>query len=228
VACIDAPRLNSLHIIFFNDIVFNTPQIMQFISHTPMSRALEKAFITISDGGASLEFSSRASGDGNSYVIILCQGLDWQISSLKQVCTSFLPSLSMLEDLYIYDHPHLQPDWKDDIENGLWLQLLCPFTAVKNLYLSEELALCIGPALQELVGGRMTGVLPALHNISLKGLQPSGHVQEGIGQFVASRQVTSRPIAVSRWDDSESEQDNWDSEQGDSDSEQDEVLTSDD
>ena len=124
--------------------------------------------------------------------------------------------------------PHSQSDRKDDIETGQWLQLLRPFTAVKNLYLSEEIVLCIGPALQELVGGRTTGVLPALQNISLKGLQPSGPVQEGIGQFVASRQVTSRPIAVYRWDNSESEQDNWDSEQGDSDSEQDEVSTSDD
>ena len=107
----------------------------------------------------------------------------------------------MLEDLYIYEDPNSQPDWNGDIENGLWLQLLRPFTAVKNLYLSEQFTLCIGPALQELAEGRTTAVLPALQNIFLKGLEPSGPVQEGIGQFVASRQVTSRPISVSRWDE---------------------------
>jgi hypothetical protein len=133
--------------------------------------------------------------------------LDGQLSSLERICTLCLPPLFTLEDLYIYDDLHFQPDWKDDIENGLWLQPLRPFTAVKNLYLSEQIALHIGPALQELAEGRTTGVLPALQNIFLEGLQPSGPVQEDIGQFVASRQVTGRPIAVSRWDDSDSEQD---------------------
>ena len=142
---------------------------------------------------------------GKVWVKILCRGLDWQLSSVEQVCAGCLPSLSMLEDLYIHEDLYSRPDWKDDIENGLWLQLLHPFTAVKNLYLSEQFALRIGPALQELAEGRTTGVLPALQNIFLKGAESSGPVQEGIRQFVASRQVTSRPIAVSRWDNSESE-----------------------
>jgi hypothetical protein len=126
---------------------------------------------------------------------------------MERVCTLCLPPLFTLEDLCIYDDPDFQPDWRIDIENRLWLRLLRPFTAVKNLYISEQIGLRIGPALQELAEGRTTGVLPALQNIFLEGLQPSGPVQEDIGLFVASRQVTSRPIAVSRWDDSDSEQD---------------------
>ena len=204
VARVDAPRLNNLSITFFNDTVFNTPQFIQFIGRTPTSRALEKAHINLRNRDAILDFSSQTSGNGEVYVKILCRGLDWQLSSVEQLCASCLPPLSVLEDLQIYElsrDPRWQPDWKDDIENGLWLGLLHPFTAVKNLYLSEQYALRIRPALQELVGGRTTEVLPALQNIFLKGLEPSGPVQEGIGQSVASRQVTSRPIAVSRWDE---------------------------
>ena len=197
VARIDAPRLNCLQITFFNDIVFNMPQFMQFFSRTPKSRALEKAVIILQNRDARVNFSSRTYGDGGIFVEILCHGLEWQVSSLEQVCNSCLPPLSMLEDLYIYDHPYWQPDWKDDVENGLWLQLLHPFTSVKNLYLYEESVLRIGRALQELAEGRTTEVLPALQNIFLKGLQPSGPVQEGIRQFAASRQATGRPITVS-------------------------------
>ena len=207
VARIDAPRLNTLEITFFNDIVFDTPQFIQFISRTPTSRALEKANITLRNRDVNLSFSSQTSGDGDVYVEILCQGLDWQVSSVEQVCISCLPPLSMLEDLHTFEQPDSPPDWKDDIENGLWLQLLHPFSAVKNLYLSEQFALRIGPALQDLPEGRTTEVLPALQNIFLRGLQPSGPVQEGIGQFVASRQATSHPITVSRWDHLDSEQD---------------------
>jgi hypothetical protein len=199
VAHIDAPLLDKLRITFFNDTAFDIPLFMHFISRTPTSRALQKAHVKLSYGGADLDFSSQRSDDGSLNVKILCRGLEWQVSSLEQVCTSCLPSLSMLEDLYIYDEPHSQPDWKDDIERGLWLQLLHPFTAVKNLYLSEKFALRIGPALQELVEGRTTEVLPALQIIFLEGLESSGPVQEGIGKFVAARQVVSRPIAVSSW-----------------------------
>ena len=200
VVHIDTPRLDKLEITFFNDIVFDTPQFMQFISRTPMSRALEKAYIIHHDYSVSLGSSPPIPGDEKVKVGILCQGLDWQVSSMEQVCTSCLPPLSMLEDLYIHEGPDAQRDWNDDIENGLWLQLLHPFINVKNLYLSEYFALRIGPALKELPEGRTADMLPALQNIFLGGLQPSGAVQEDFEQFVASRQVTDRPIAISLWD----------------------------
>jgi hypothetical protein len=113
----------------------------------------------------------------------------------------------MLEDLYTYEDPYSPPDWKDDIENELWLQLLHSFAPVKNLYLSEQFAQRIGPALQELAEGRTTEVLPALQNIFLEGLESSGPVQEGIGKLVAARQVASRPIEVSSWANSDSDKD---------------------
>ena len=203
VACIDAPQLNTLDITFFNDIVFDTPQLVQFISRTPMSKALGKAYITLQDRAVRVEFSSQTSRRGLFKVEILCRGLDWQVSSLEQVCTSCLPPLSMLEDLYFNEVPHSPPDWKDSVESRQWLGLFRPFIVVKNLYLSENFASCIAPALQELVEGRTTDVLPALQNIFLKGLDSLGsdRVQESIGQLVAARQVANHPIRISPWAD---------------------------
>ena len=74
---------------------------------------------------------------------------------------------------------------------------------MKNLYISDKIALRIGPALQELVERRATEVLPALDNIFLEGFESLGRVQKGIGQFVAARQVASHPVAVSHWANSE-------------------------
>jgi hypothetical protein len=171
VARIDAPRLSSLDITFFNQIIFDTPQFIQFISRTPTLKALEKAIVTFMDGAAIVSLTSLASlhrGPELS-VRISSRELDWQVSSLEQVCTSSLPPLSVLEDLYITEEPYWQLDWQDNIENAMWLELLHPFIAVKNLYLSEEIARRIVPALQELVGGRTTEVLPTLRNIFLEG-----------------------------------------------------------
>ena len=112
-----------------------------------------------------------------------------------------VPFLPTFGDLYINEVAHSEPDWKDNIGNRPWLELLRPFTAMKNLYLSEKIALRIGPALREHVEGRTTEMLPTLENVFLEGLGPSGHVQEGIGHFVATQQVVGHRIAISRWAD---------------------------
>ena len=203
VTRIIVPRLNRLYITLFNQIVFDTPQFIQFISRSPALETFKKAVVVFKRDDASIDLSSSQTSHYRELCVrIPCMELDWQVSSMEQVCASCLPLLSMLEDLYIYESPYLQPVWKDNIENMLWLELLQPFPAVKNLYLSEEFARHIVPALQELIGGRATEVLPALQNIFLEELQPSGAVQGGIQQFVATRQVSSHPIAVSRWENS--------------------------
>ena len=55
---------------------------------------------------------------------------------------------------------------------------------VKNLYLSSEFVPSIAATLQELVRARNTDEFPNLQNILVKGLNPSGSLQENFGQFV--------------------------------------------
>jgi hypothetical protein len=201
VARIDAPRLEWLNITFFNDIVFDTPQLTRFFRHIPTFEAFDKASVGFwKDYTASITLSpAYKHPDERLIMSISCTELDWQLSFLEQVCTSSLPYLSTLQDLYMEGQPWPQ-DWKDNIDYDQWLELLHSFAAVENLYLSKGLTPCVVPALQDLVGSGTTEVFPNLQNIFLEEPQESGPVQEGIGKFVATRQVTSHPIAVSRWD----------------------------
>ena len=202
LARIDAPRLNKLHITFFNQIMFDTPQLFQFISRRPTLRAPEKGHIEFDSEAIIVKFPSQTS-DYEDKVLsaqILCSVSEWQLSSLGQVCTSSLPPVSTLEDLYISEKRNLRPHWQDDVENMLWLDLLRSFVVVKNLYVSEGFVPRIAPALQELVGGRTTEVLPTLENIFLEGLLTSGPLQDGIEKFVTARQLANLPVTVSRWD----------------------------
>jgi hypothetical protein len=139
-ALIDAPRLYSLNITLFNQILFDTPQSFQFISRTPRLKAHKKACLAFKNDVAAVVLSSPPNGTGYDKieVKILCRESDWQVSSLEQVCNWCLPPLSALEDLYIYEDSKSPPDWRDNIENTLWLELLHPFSGVKNLYLSEK------------------------------------------------------------------------------------------
>jgi hypothetical protein len=202
VARIDAPRLFSLDITLFNQIVFDTAETNRFINRTSSLRTLDVARLKFRGDGASVYLSTQTTGYREQIVVkVRCREFDRQISSLERVCTSFLPPLSALVDLYIYEDVFSPPDWKDDIENTLWLELLHPFSAVKNLYLSQKFLPRIAPALQELVAGRTTEVLPTLENIFLEeSFQPWGHDQEGIVKFVAARQLSGHPITVSPWE----------------------------
>jgi hypothetical protein len=195
LARIDTPRLNKLYITFFEQIIFDhTPQLVlfQLISQRPTLRAPEKGYISFNLDANIVDFTSQTSDYGILSVEIPCTDSNRLLPSLGEVCTC-LPRLSMLEDLYIFEDGKYPPDWQN-------LNLLRSFVAVKNLYLSEEIAARIAPALQELVGGRTTEVLPTLENIFLEGFRPSGPLHEGIEKFVAARLLTSQPVAVSRWE----------------------------
>jgi len=182
VTFIGTPRLHTLVITFFNQIDFECPRLAHFINCSPtLTRALDldQAHVRLNDSTASIGLRYPTADDGydDLDIAISCREPDWQLLSVAQVCNSSLPSLPMVEDLYI-DHQYWQVVWKNDaIENTLWLQLFLPFTAVKNLYLSKLFTPGIAAALQELVGGRITEVLPGLQNIFVDGLEPLGPFQ---------------------------------------------------
>jgi F-box-like len=195
VTFIDAPRLNTLRIDFFNQIDFDCRRLARFINRTPTLRARDKAHVKFQDWSTSLVLPAQST---TLRISISCREPDWQLSSIEQVCNSFLHDLFTIQDLYI-EHRYSLLAWKNDaIESTLWLQLLLPFTAVKNLYLSKEFAPGIAAALQEVVGTRITVVLPSLQNIFVEeGLEPLGPFQENIGQFVTARQLSGHPVTIS-------------------------------
>ncbi len=193
VTSIDAPQLDYLDITFFNQIDFDGLRLAQFISRAPI----------LGYGNAHVEFddytaSVRPPSPFKHFLIkIPCREPDWQLSAVAQVCNTCLPPLSMIEDLYI-GHRYSQLVWKNDaIENTLWLELLLPLPAIKNLYLSKDFVPGIAAALQEIVG---TEVLPSLQNIFVEGLEPSGPFQGNIGQLVAARELSGHSITVAVWD----------------------------
>ena len=205
VAHIDAPYLNNTKISFFKESHFEIPQLVQLISRTPTMEGSEIAHFYFFASAFQVQLRSRRRGSGIFaveifYTLMPFRNYDRQVLALARVCGSYTPLLSAVEELYL-DDPVLAPArWDDGIENTPWLELLRPFTAVKNLYLCEVFEPRIASALQELVGGRMMEVLPALQNLFLWDFQPLGPVHEGIEQFLAARQFTNHPVVVSRWD----------------------------
>jgi hypothetical protein len=190
VTSIDTPQLEEIHITLINQIGFDISRLAKFVNRTPTLTVHDQAHVQFDDWSISVELLAR-SGLRALEIRISCGEPYLQLSSIAQVCNSPLHPLSTVEDLYI-KHRYWQK--VSTIENPLWLQLLLPFTAVKNLYLSKDFEPSIAAALQELVAGGITEVLPSLQNIFL---EASGPFQEDIRQFITARQLSSHPVAIS-------------------------------
>ena len=167
-ARIDAPLLDSIQIDFFHQLIFDTPQLARFMKHATRFEALNDTYVVFDDDGARVEsLLPPLTFDKPSRLKISCRGLDWQLSSVAQVLKTFVPSIHVVEQLYIYYFRNSPPQLQDlqDIENIQWLELFFPFTAVKNLFVCKELSPCIAVPQQEL---RVTVMLPALESLFLE------------------------------------------------------------
>jgi hypothetical protein len=204
VARIDVPQLRAIKITLFNQLIFDTPQVLRFINHTEQLRSINRADMVFYNHSVEVKFYPAQTAQVDFHELVLkisCRGLEWQLSSLAQVCNSSLPPLPVLERLDICADQNSRPRWQDDIDNAQWMEILRPFTAVKNLHLSWALTSRVVPALQELARESVTpGVLPVLQNLFLEGLQPPGPAQKAIREFVSARQRYGHPVTVHRWE----------------------------
>jgi hypothetical protein len=197
VTFIDAPQLDKFRIYFSDRIDFDTSELLQFISRTPRLTALDEARMVFGeDIGVRVTLSFQTSRS-SAIIIELCDNWsDWILLSLTHFCTSSPPLISTVESLYIYE----DFDWQDvsmmheDIEATDWMEVLRPFTAVKNLYLSGESVRTIADMLGLLWDELGAEVLPVLQKIFLDKMEASSDVVENIRRFVDAR----RRIAASR------------------------------
>ncbi|KAI0000644.1 hypothetical protein BJV74DRAFT_882712 [Russula compacta] len=181
VAQIESALLSMVEITVFHQLVLVTPQLLQFISRVERFKALDRAVLVFCGHLVEAIFSSQTETgtvDNLLKISCICRVSDQKPTFLRQVCNSALPpsQLSTVEHLHIYEWPGLRLPWQDDMENMQWLELLRPFTAVKNLHLFKELGLRVAPALHGLVGEKVAEVLPALQNLFIKELRSSGVV----------------------------------------------------
>jgi hypothetical protein len=198
VSQIEGPLLEYTWITSSDQLAFDAPHFRHFISRTKTFKTPHRADIEFSknDVRIALYWRKGIVDHRRLKLEIPCRRSSWQISAITHVCSTPLPPFPTLERLGIYESPFLKPEGQDNIANTQWLQLFHPLSSVKNLFLSEQLVQLVAPALQELTGKGVTGVLPALQNLFLRGPESSEAVQEAIGQFIAERQLSDCPVAA--------------------------------
>jgi len=203
LARIDPPRLYHLDVMFFKALNFDVPQLHRLIGHAEEFKTFYRADVSIYDHSIQLRLHPNTVEVDHRRRLELqidCRELENQLSSLAGVCSSSWPLISALEELQIReDDSPLSSHWEDDMENTQWLELLDPFTALKDLYLTHGIAQRLCGALQELSGERTTEVLPALRHLFVRGFSSLEPVHEVMKSFITARQLSGHPVVVDHW-----------------------------
>lgn len=197
IARIDTPRLYSLDIWFFMDLIFAIPQLNNFIHNANRFELCKRAYIELYPWSAMISIESPIP----LHLRFKCDRLDWRLSSIIRLCDELFPFLSEVEYLEINGDPDPQVEPQVDMEPTQWLELFQPFPAVQCLYLSKKLGPPIARALRELAEEGVAEVLPSLCSLSFGGLQPNGVMLGVIEPFITARQLSGHPIAVTRWEE---------------------------
>lgn len=203
---LDAPQLIESSISFFEDkelfeeVDLDTPQFAGFIDRAPLLKACDEAHVHLGDYDATIRIpllSPRPSSPSRELTVDIADGeADWKLSSLGAVCASFSPFLSTVETLYIKEDKYWQQAFYYFLESWRWLDVLRPFTAVKNLYLPGTSTRDVIPALQVVVERGLRGVLPKLESIFMDSTEVSGRVLIAIGLFDAVQRVAGHPVTL--------------------------------
>jgi hypothetical protein len=196
IARIEGSQPYSLAITFFMDLIFDIPRLHSFLNRT-LAERVNRASMVFTGREIRIIFVNFQLG-------IKCERLDWQLSSMTQILTQQLRLLSHVEQLEICepDYSISRIEWEDDpdMDPSQWLELFRLLIAVHTLHVSERLVHRVAAALKELTGEMAMEVLPALRNLWLEGLQPSGPVQDAIKSFATARQRTNHPVAIQSWE----------------------------
>ena len=140
---INAPSLCVAYIHLCYLLVFDTPQLHNFLAHTQIFESCGAAVVEFHYNEVYFRHRHQFS------LGISCVTPSRQLSSLVQICGLSFPPIHTLEHLDIciisYSIPSLQGD--SDVENNQWLEFFRPFIALKCLCLDKGFARHIPSAL---------------------------------------------------------------------------------
>ena len=194
VARIDTPHLRDIDITFFSQPTMDTWQLGQFIERTELQMTLTEAKMKISAHSISISFRNLIISTCLQ-LRISCRQLDWQLSSMAQVCDQLAPFLSGVNHLSFNSNDFSSE--QGDVDGEQWLQLVRPFSHTKTLSIAGKLAIGLLCALRLPEGGHTPDatVLPALRTLRIRKPMPlDWPFWDAARSLISSRALSFRPM----------------------------------
>ncbi|KAI9430943.1 hypothetical protein H4582DRAFT_2103491 [Lactarius indigo] len=177
VARVDTPQLDSIDITYAyaDDLDFQVTELSKFIERSVLKPSpFGHAKIPFECEGICFYFFGETNPDLPT-IGIRTPSSDWIPELVSHMAEVLNQASGMLSDVVRLEVTieSSSPFWRDDIGEDIdddteWLGLFRPFTAVKKLYICEELGACITRALEGRTEEANTQVLPSLKSICVE------------------------------------------------------------
>jgi hypothetical protein len=202
---IDAPLLDCLCLVFFDQPIIDTPELLQFMHRSKIFKPPSKVEVTFRSHVLRILLPSDS---GYFYMGFQCIGLYRQLSLLNHIFTQpeCLPLLSHVYQLDLSNFQFDDDSQLDQQDPMPRLEFLRSFNTVQILNVDGTsmqseyfLVVHIARVLGGLTSERAAEVLPMMHTLLLKGFDRVGHlVTPLLKPFIDERQLSGQPVVV-RW-----------------------------
>jgi hypothetical protein len=196
VVCrITTPRLETLLIQLFKQLTFSFPRLTQFMNTTENFR-FDNARIMFKNKEIDMGMVFRDADMYSFFVTIDCWHLDWQVSSVAQICNALNQMFSAVEHLTLEHEVHSQSSEEhNDVDRIEWRKLLRSFNNVKTLLVGDGLVEELSRCLRLEDGELPLELLPELQELTHLG---SRDTDDAFTSFADSRQNAGRPVTLIR------------------------------
>ena len=195
---ISAPRLQKLQILFFEQLTFSIPHLVQFMDTTENLR-FSDGKLQFFDEHVDVELYPREEADDETemyafQIRVHCWHLDWQVSSVAQILNALGQRFSAVEHLTLVHEAHSQSSNEHgNVDRIEWRKLLRPFSNVKTLYIDDGLVEEISRCLQLEDGEDPLELLPELQELTYSG---SDDTDDPFISFIDARQSSGHPVTL--------------------------------
>jgi hypothetical protein len=186
------PLLERLDIHFFNQLSFFVPRLLQFATITE-NPGYSDAQIIFYHRAVSVWLFSPVAGPADFAVEVICEHLDWQVSSMTQIFNILSPLSSTVVNLsLVYGEHNLSSEGHNQADHTQWRELLDSFRNVKTLRVHDGLVGEVSHSLRY-DGEPLLELLPELNEL----ICPQGSLNDKtFAAFIDEREVAGQPINV--------------------------------
>ena len=194
------PLLEKLELIFFNQLTFSVPHLLQFISTTENLRFHSTDFWFTPKGLIMEVYPDHGAKTYAFRVDVFCAHLDWQVAFAAQIYDALRTAFSAVERITLWYRSGFTPleDRENAADRTHWRELLRSFGNVKTLHVvDDDLVMPVSDCLRPDDEESPMELLPELKELKHEYFTNSDAGEE-FTSFIDAREKTGHPVTLTR------------------------------
>jgi hypothetical protein len=190
--------LEKLQVLFFSQLTYSIPHLLQFI-RTTENLTFNTARITFDEEAVFIRaYPHEGAKMYTFYVEVGSRPVDWQVASAAQIFSALATVFSAVDHLTIeYERHFISSEWNHEADRTQWRELLRPFGNVKTLRLGvgDDFLMQLSDSLQIEDGESPMELFPELKELTYCAFDDD---DDAFNAFVDTRQNYGHPVTLIR------------------------------